>query len=141
MLFRKTVTPKEEICSIPEHFAGNTAVAVESYKKKIGEVFTRFYPNASKEYPSVVFFSYREKTRSTSFDFLLMSILKAGFAITGLWPVRSSISKKQDDLVRVAVVFRKREAKGIATTRRGFINALKRRLPAMLDDAYYAASG
>lgn len=136
MLFRKTVTPKEEICSIPEHFAGNTAVAVESYKKKIGEVFTRFYPNASKEYPSVVFFSYREKTRSTSFDFLLMSILKAGFAITGLWPVRSSASKKQDDLVRVAVVFRKREVKGMATTRRGFINALKRRLPAMLDDAY-----
>lgn len=136
VLFKKKCTPKEEICSIPEHFAGNVAVASETYKTKLCEIFTHFYSHASQNYPSVVFFAYRDSTREDSFDFLLQGILDVGFVITGLWPVRNAAPQKKDELVRVAVVFRKGETDGMTGTRRGFINTLKHRLPAMLDTAY-----
>lgn len=135
-LFRQQETPKEEICSIPEHFAGNAAVAEGIYKAKIGEIFTHFYSHASQNYPSVVFFAYREATRETSLDFLLQRILDAGFVITALWPVRATFSQKKEELARVAVVFRKRETEGMMGTRRGFINMLKHKLPAMLEAVY-----
>lgn len=135
-LFRQQSTPKNEICSIPEHFAGNAAVAEEKYKKTICEIFSHFYPHASRRYPSVVFFAYRGITRETAFDFLLQGILDAGFVITGLWPIRTAIPHKKEELVRVAVVFRKRETEGMMETKRGFINMLKHRLPAMLEPAY-----
>ena len=135
-LFRQQETSKEEICSIPEHFAGNAVVAEETYKAKIGEIFTHFYSYASLNYPSVVFFAYREADRETSFDFLLQGIFDAGFVITGLWPVRAAVSQRKEELVRVAVVFRKRETEGRTGTRRGFINMLKHRFPAILKSIY-----
>lgn len=84
----------------------------------------------------MVFFLYREKTRETAFDFLLQGIADSGFAITGLWPVRTAPHQNGDDLVRVAVVFRKKKERGNITTRRNFISALKHRLPAMLDSVW-----
>lgn len=135
-LFQHQSAPKEEICSIPEHFAGNAAAAAEKYKEQIRTIFAHFYPHASKEYPSVVFFAYRESDRENAFDFLLQGIIDAGFSITGLWPVRTNISKKKGELVRVAIIFRRRETGGVIETRRGFINGLKHRLPALLDMAY-----
>jgi putative DNA methylase len=135
-LFQQQETPKEEISSIPEHCAGNAAVAAEKYKEKVSALFAHFYPQVSQKFPSVVFFAYREATRESSFDFLLQGILDAGFMITGLWPIRTAISQKEDELIRVAVVFRKRETEGATGTRRGFINTLKHRLPAMLDMAF-----
>ena len=135
-IFQQQSTPKEEICSIPEHFAGNAAAAAEKYKEQIRTIFAHFYPHASKEYPSVVFFAYRESDRENAFDFLLQGIIEAGFSITGLWPIRTNISKKKGELVRVAIIFRRREPGGVIETRRGFINGLKHRLPALLDMAY-----
>ena len=135
-LFHTDLTPKDEICSIPEHFAGNSNDAIRTYQHKLQELFARFYASASSEFPSVVFFSYREANHQESFDFLLEGILAAGFVITGMWPMRLSRNEDGKGLVRVAVVFRKRAEKGNVTTRRGFINALKHKLPSMLDIAY-----
>ena len=53
-----------------------------------------------------------------------------------MWPMRLSRNEDGKSLVRVAVVFRKRIEEGKVTTRRGFINALKHKLPSMLDIAY-----
>lgn len=135
-LFHSDLTPKDEICSIPEHFAGNSDDAIKTYQQKIQELFTRFYASASNKFPSIVFFCYREADRQESFDFLLEGILAAGFIITGMWPMRLSRNEDGKSLVRVAVVFRKRIEEGKVTTRRGFINALKHKLPSMLDVAY-----
>lgn len=135
-LFKQQTTPKEEICSIPEHFAGNAAVAAETYKVKLCEVFRHFYPHASRNYPSVVFFAYRDSARADSFDFLLQGILDAGFVITGLWPVRNAVPQNKEELVRVAVVFRKGDTDGMTGTRRGFLHMLKQQLPALLKTAF-----
>ena len=144
-LFEKVVTSKEELSSIPEHFDGDSVKAMQAYHEGIEQIFHNFYGAASNAFPSIVFYEFNKEDEAalsnpdageTSFEFLLKSILNAGFVVTALWPVRTEKPNNKFDSFRIAVVFRKPERDRTGTTRRGFINTLKRELPKMLDLAF-----
>lgn len=147
-LFEKVVTSKEELSSIPEHFGGDTDKAIQSYQDGIRALLEHFHESASEEYPSILFFEYGKQDEQaihsgdgetlSRFENLLNSMIRSGFVITAIWPVRTEKPNQKFESLRVAVVFRKRKNELPGSTRRGFINILKRELPPMLDTAFAA---
>lgn len=146
-LFEKVVTSKEELSSIPEHFGGDTYNANNTYRNGISKMFNNFYKVANDNYPSLIFFKFSktdyqalielENTGNVSpLEHILGSLLKTGFMITGIWPVLTEKLNSKFDAFRIAIVFRKRNSKGLNITRRGFINELKHKLPVLLKEAY-----
>lgn len=146
-LFTKVVSSKEELSSIPEHYDGDKELANYTYREAIYHLLENFYPAASNDYPSVLFFEYGKQddhaiasgTGDTlaPFEQLVDAIIKAGFVVTAIWPIRTEKDNPRFSSFRIAVVFRKQMNDcADATTRRGFINVLKRELGNKLDIAY-----
>lgn len=145
-LFEKVVTSKEELSSIPEHYNGDTSKGINDYRLGIRKMLEHFYEKASSNYPSILFFEYGKQddkaisqsneSELSPFEYLLNSLIQAGFGVTGIWPVRTEKTNQKFESFRVAVSFRKKPEKQPSATRRGFINTLKRELPPILDTAY-----
>ena len=146
-MFEKVVTSKEELCTIPEHYDGDTAKALGRYKAGIQSFLNHFYPKASTQYPSMIFYAYSKDDEAalenedtgkstSSFEMFLECILKAGFKITAIWPVRMNRVTKAVRSVRTLVVFRKATEEGSVKSRRGFINTMKHDLPDLLQTAF-----
>lgn len=151
-LFEKVVTSKEELTSIPEHFDGDTHKANSSYRNGIFKMLKNFYKVANADYPSLIFFKFsksdhqalseQDKNENMSpLEHMLGILVKTGFMITGMWPVMTEKPSSKFDAFRIAIVFRKRNSKGLSTTRRCFINELKHELPSLLNEAYSDSSG
>ncbi len=148
-LFEKVVTSKEELSSIPEHFEGDAEKAIAAYQNGIRQMLGKFHMAASNAFPSVIFFEYGKQdeaaiSQSTEaqlspFENLIYRLIDTGFGVTGIWPVRTEKANQRFESFRVALVFRKKDENLPGTTRRGFINTLKRELPSMLDMAYMAS--
>lgn len=148
-LFEKVVTSKEELSSIPEHYNGDARKAVEEYRQGLKKLCSHFAESASEEYPSIVFYEYSKQDerlitedvnmeKEGPLEYLLNSLYKAGFMITGLWPVRTEKPNVRFDSFRIAIVFRKRTSEHQNTTRRSIINTIKRELPEALNIAFSA---
>lgn len=146
-LFEKVVTSKEELSSIPEHYGGDSVAAVQAYRSGIEQLCLHFYDAAAKDYPSVIFYEYSKQDENalstiekneelTPFEFLIKSLVQAGFMVTGVWPIRTEKPSQRFGSYRIAVVFRKKNVEPQDITRRGVITTLKRELPKLLDIAF-----
>ena len=76
---------------------------------------------------------------STGWETMLEGLIRAGFSITGTWPMRTELTVALKLRVSalassVVLVCRPRPDDAPLTTRRDFLNALKRELPAALRD-------
>ena len=146
-LFEKIVTSKEELSSIPEHYGGDAEKAIEAYRQGLKELCCHFAESASEEHSSILFYKYskldevairtdKQTGKESSLEYLLNSLYKVGFMITGLWPIRTEKSNARFDSFRIAIVFRKRKSESPNITRRGVINTMKRELSKMLNTAF-----
>jgi putative DNA methylase len=142
-LFEKVVSSKDELCTIPEHYEGDAERAKTEYSKGLIELFDRFYPNASIEYPSLIFFAYSKQddeivlgdleNEYSAFEEFIGSIVHAGFVISAIWPIRTEKASKSNDSIRILTVIRKTDQERGQITRRGFINTLKHDLNEQLE--------
>ncbi|MBM6732434.1 DUF1156 domain-containing protein [Megasphaera stantonii] len=141
-LFSSILSLKNELSSVVMPFTGEPASIKEQYEKDVAQLFTDFYPAAAMELPSVVFFRYghedeaiitgnKEPEGLSPLENLLNGIIQAGFTVTAIWPVPTEKIKKADSK-RIAVVFRKQKSRFPWTTRRGFIQTVKRELGELL---------
>ena len=145
-LFEKIVTSKEELSSIPEHYGGDAEKGRDVYSEGIRKLFLNFAENASDDYPSMVFYEYSKSdetiikqngsTEISTWETLLQSIVDSGFQITRVWPIRTEKANDRFESVRVLVVFRKRVNEAEKTTRRTWVNILRKELPELLDADY-----
>ncbi|HVC79950.1 MAG TPA: hypothetical protein VNL35_05530, partial [Chloroflexota bacterium] len=101
------------------------------------------------DYPMTVFYAFKQAesegdgtasangavTASTGWETMLEGLLKAGFSITGTWPMRSELGNRMiasgtNALASsIVLVCRPRPANAPTATRREFLQALKRELP------------
>ena len=144
-LFEKVVTSKEELTSIPEHYGGDAAAAKQSYEEGIRRLFKNFSKAASKDYPSIVFFEFGKKDLltmssdtgdSSAWDNIIDAIVSAGFSILATLPVRTQKPNDRYESTRVAIVFAVQNEDAKQITRRGFVSALKKELPELLQSLY-----
>jgi putative DNA methylase len=79
------------------------------------------------------------KTASSGWETMLSAIIRAGFAITGTWPMRTEMANRTiasgaNALASsIVLVCRKREEAARSVTRREFINALHREIRPALE--------
>ena len=144
-LFEKIVTSKEELSSIPEHYGNDADKAKAAYAEGIKRLFANFKDNASRDYPSMVFFEYSRSDENaivqgteeeSTWEMFLGSIIDAEFEIIRVWPIRTEKANERYESVRVLVVFRPREDGSLKSTRRAWVNVLRKELPERLNEDY-----
>ena len=111
-------------------------------------VLEKLYQASTKEYPALLFYEFHKADTNaltatsayievSPWEIMVTNMLKAGFAINAVWPMRSEAFSEKADGTRILIVARKVE-KTEQTTRRAFINTMKRELPRKLDVLYSA---
>lgn len=148
-LFSTLLVPKaQELVATPYRFGGNKQKAKEFFEAGLGKVFKRMRGMASNEYPLTIYYAFKQTETeetdedthdtaiaSTGWETMLEGLIKAGFTITGTLPMRTELSNRTvasgtNALASsIALVCRPRPQDAPSTTRRQFINILKRELP------------
>jgi putative DNA methylase len=161
VLCSTVLTPKAgELVALPYRFAGGRAEAHAAFERGLRAAFERLRSAQHPEYPLTVYYAYRQVSRpsgaigakrnghgsrahtaggapapGTGWEALLESLVRAGFAVTGTWPVRSergarSVALGTNALTSsIVVVCRPRLADGPTATRRQFLADLRAALP------------
>lgn len=144
-LFASMLVPKaEELVANPYRHHGREG-AERFFETGFERVFARAREGASEDFPITVYYAFKqseleqEGISSTGWATILEGMIREGWAITATWPVRSEragrmISVGTNALASsIILVLRPRHETASQTTRRGFLTALKRELPAALD--------
>src|SRR5690606_24850471 len=107
-------------------------------------VFTRIRESAFEEFPIAVFYAFKQQelesegVASTGWATLLEGMIRSGWTITATWPMRTELgnrmlaSGKNALASSIVLSLRPRHVTASATSRRGFLAALKAELPKAL---------
>lgn len=147
-LFNQMVTSKEELSTVGQFYGRELKECNREYEEKMLRVLEKMYQASSTEYPALLFYEFHKADANamagdstlrepTPWEIMVTSMLKAGFTITAVWPMRSEVFSEKADGTRILIVARKEE-KTEQTTRRSFINTMKRELPGKLDILFSA---
>lgn len=144
-LFRTMLVPKvEELIATPFRHDGNMDKARDFFEDGMLQTCQQIYQYAREDIPVTIYYAYKNsesddsgeqtQTASTGWETMLNAIVQAGFSITGTWPVRTemtnrSVASGTNALASsIVLVCRKRPEDAPYTTRRNFVNELKREL-------------
>ncbi len=139
-LFKTMLVPKaEELVAVPYRFGGCFEKAKVFFEDGMFQAFCQINKYAREDVPVTVYYAFKQSetendsTASTGWETMLSAIIKAGFLITGTWPMHTERETGLKDSVNaltssIVLVCRKRPAEAPICTRRDFINALKREL-------------
>ncbi len=147
-LFRTMLVPKaEELVASPYRFEGSKEKARDFFEGGMVQACRQFYRYAREDVPVTIYYAYKQSESgeddnasqaSTGWETMLSAIIKAGFAITGTWPMRTERSNRSNALETnalassIVLVCRKRPEETPSCSRRSFIAELKRELRAAL---------
>lgn len=141
-LFRTMLVPKaEELIATPYRHEGSVEAARDFFEDGMLQTCRQIYKYAREDVPVTIYYAYKqsdtdkgtEQTASTGWETMLNAIIQAGFVITGTWPIHTERETGLKAAVNalatsVILVCRKRSEDAPFTTRRNFINELKREL-------------
>lgn len=141
-LFRTMLVPKaEELIATPYRHDGDTDKAKAFFEDGMYQTCCRIYQYACENIPVTIYYAFKQsendgddKTASSGWETMLSAIIRAGFAITGTWPMRTergvrSVAQGTNALASsIVLVCRKRPEDAPSVTRRDFINALHREM-------------
>jgi len=144
-LFASMLVPKaEELVANPYRHGGRDG-AEKFFEAGFEHVFAQARKEASEDFPITVFYAFKqseleqEGISSTGWATILEGMIREGWAITATWPVRTEMRNRMiasgtNALASsIVLVLRPRHETASQTTRRGFVAALKRDLPAALE--------
>ncbi len=142
-LFSTMLVPKtEELIATPYRHDGDVDKAKQFFEDGMLIACKQLYKYACDTIPVTIYYAYKQSESDTTtelqvssgWETMLTAIIKAGFCITGTWPVNTecvsrNVSQGTNALSSsVILVCRKRSAEAPICTRRNFINELKREL-------------
>ena len=146
-LFRTMLVPKaEELVATPYRFEGSVEKARNFFEDGMFRTCCQLYQYTREDVPVTIYYAFKQSetdeddaTASTGWETMLSAIIRAGFSITGTWPIRTeqtyrSVGMGTNALASsIVLVCRKRAPDAGKCTRREFINALHRELrPALI---------
>lgn len=150
-LFSTMLVPKhEELVATPYREDRGKDGAREFFEEGMFSTFKQVNKCAREDVPVTIYYAFKqsetetsndvESTASTGWETMLSAIIRAGFSITGTWPMRTEManrniaSGKNALASSIVLVCRKRPECAPMGTRRDFVMALKRELHAALDE-------
>lgn len=139
-LFGTIQVPKaEELIATPYRHEGSMEKAKEFFEDGMLSACKQMYQYSAEEFPVTIYYAYKQSdsddqgTASSGWETMLGAIVKAGFSITGTWPMRTELTTALKGKVNalassIVLVCRKRPVDAPQTTRRNLINILRREL-------------
>lgn len=146
-LFRTMLVPNaEELVATPYRFEGSVEKARDFFEDGMFNTCCRLHDYSRDDIPVTIYYAFKQSetdtedtTSSTGWETMLSAIIRAGFSITGTWPMRTemanrSIASGTNALASsIVLVCRKRAETAGSATRREFINALHREMRPALE--------
>jgi putative DNA methylase len=144
-LFATMSVPKvEELVATPYRH-GSKERAEAFFLDGMTRAMHRLGEQSHPAFPVTIYYAYKQSetggidgTVSTGWDIFLDAVIRAGFAITGTWPVRTELSNRMIGsgtnalASSIVLVCRPRSERATTTTRREFVTTLKTELPSAL---------
>lgn len=139
-LFSTMLVPKaEELIATPYRHEGSKEKAKEFFEDGMLEACKQIHNYTEDDIPVTIYYAYKQSDFNPSGDAsgwesMLNAIIRAGFAITGTWPMRTEMSNRSiasgtNALASsIVLVCRKRPENAPQTTRRTLIAQLRREL-------------
>lgn len=144
-LFTTLVVPKtEELVATPTRHGGKEE-AERFFLDGMTNAMHRLAEIANSDFPITIYYAFKQGetssadgTTNTGWDTFLAAVIKAGFSITGTWPIRTERSARAVGIgtnalaSSIVLVCRKNVGTTQTSTRREFVSALKNELPIAL---------
>jgi putative DNA methylase len=144
-LFTTLAVPKtQELVAFAYRHDGK-AGAEAFFLNGMTQAMHRLAEQAHPAFPVTIYYAFKqaesdvvEGTASTGWETFLDAVIRAGFAISGTWPMRTELGNRMRGMgsnalaSSVVLVCRPRATNAQTATRREFVTALKAELPAAL---------
>ncbi|MGC8530186.1 MAG: DUF1156 domain-containing protein [Leptospirillia bacterium] len=144
-LFSTLAVPKaEELISSPYRHKSK-GEADQFFMSGMTQAMHRLAEQAHPAFPVTIYYAFKQSetvegsTSSTGWETFLEAVIKAGFSITGTWPMRTELSNRMIGsgtnalASSIVLVCRKREKDVTPVSRRDFLRELKEELPEALE--------
>jgi putative DNA methylase len=144
-LFNTLAVPKAEELVANQHRQGSKEKAEAFFLNGMTQAMRRLAQQSHPAFPVTIYYAYKQAesdpdggaTASTGWDTFLEAVIRAGFAISGTWPMRTERDQgvktgKNVLASSIVIVCRPRPTDAPTATRRDFLAALKTELPAAL---------
>lgn len=146
-LFATVAVPKaEELVATPYRHGGK-GQAERFFLGGMTEALRNLVRQAHSAFPVTIYYAFKQSetkdnagTSSTGWETFLEAVLKAGFALTGTWPMRTELGNRMIGsgtnalASSIVLVCRQRPADAPTVSRREFIRELNATLPDALDE-------
>jgi putative DNA methylase len=147
-LFATLAVPKaEELVATPFRHGGKEQAEV-FFLNGMTQAMRRLADQAHPAFPVTIYYAFKQSetegdgdsggTTSTGWDTFLEAVIRAGFSISGTWPIRTERGTRSRGIgsnalaSSIVLVCRKRAADAPTATRREFVTALKAEQPVAL---------
>jgi putative DNA methylase len=144
-LFATLTAPKATELVANPYRQGGKIKAERFFLDGMTEALHRLAEEAHPAFPVTIYYAFKQteggaigETRSTGWETFLGAINRAGFALTGTWPMRTELSNRMNSIgsnalaSSIVLVCRPRGVNAVVGTQREFVSALKRELPGAL---------
>jgi putative DNA methylase len=145
-LFAPIAVPKAEELIASPYRHGGRAEAEAFFLEGMTRAVTRLAEQAHPALPVTIYYAFKASetndsgTTSTGWETFLEAVLKAGFAVTGTWPMRTELGNRMiasgtNALASsIVLVCRRRDLQAPSISRREFLRELNATLPEALAD-------
>jgi len=143
-LFSTLVVPKTEELVATPYRHGSKDKAEEFFLSGMTQAIHRLAEQAHAAFPVTLYYAFKQAEKdvdgavSTGWETFLEAVIRAGFAISGTWPMRTELANKIIGInanilaSSIVLVCRPRPTDAPITTRKDFLAALRRELPPAL---------
>ncbi len=144
-LFATLAVPKSEELVASANRHGSTETAESFFLDGMTRAMHRLAADAHPAFPVTIYYAFKQSesaselgTASTGWETFLDAVIRAGFGITGTWPMRTELGNRMVGrdanalASSIVLVCRPRAADAPTATRREFVAALQRELPEAL---------
>jgi putative DNA methylase len=152
-LFGTIAAPKSDELVAVAHRHGSKEAAEKFFLDGMTEAMTRLVEQATPSVPTTIYYAFKQSdttdmgTGNTGWETFLEAVLRAGFAITGTWPMRTENSGRMVGqganalASSIVLVCRKRERNAPTISRRDFLRDLKDELAEAVEVMIGGAEG
>lgn len=139
-LFSTMAVPKAEELVAARHRQGSKEAAEIFFLNGMTQAMSRLSDQASQSFPTTIYYAFKQAdtndlgTGNTGWETFLEAVLRAGFSITGTWPMRTELSNRMRSAdsnalaSSIVLVCRKRASNAESVSRRDFLRELKEEL-------------
>lgn len=145
-LFATMAVPKDEELVATPYRHGSREAAEIFFMNGMTKAMRRIAEQAHPSFPVTIYYAFKQSetesgdTTSNGWESFIEAVLKAGFAVTGTWPMRTEMKTRQRAMnanalaSSIVLVCRRRDLSALAVSRKEFLRELKRALPEALNE-------